>query len=348
MRVTSPVFGCLAVVGMLALFTARLSPAMAQVPLRAVQTSDGTLYVAQDTRAWKVVPSDLNTADLAGLAPSGELDGAVPAPFLDSANESGPPLQVMLSGDGTLYVVQAGDAWLLVPDQIGDADLAALTIVRELTGPISATDLGQSQGLPTALPAATSVPTPAPAPTNPPPPTPTPGLTSAPEPIIVTKEVPGTSGPWLYVKGGLNSAYPYTENEPKGLPTSPTVFNASDGLTFKSGAVLHVKYASGGTGQGAGYTLNDGNGNQKERPPVCPDPRPFPYGHCPSVYVSGAHNVMELVGVFTDQSGAIVGKPVVVGNSADLTIPDGASALSLGVNDSGYFNNIGSLQVTVR
>ena len=56
---------------------------------------------------------------------------------------------------------------------------------------------------------------------------------------------------------------------------------------------------------------------------------------------------MELIAVFTDESGAIVATPVAVGNAADRVVPSGASALSLGVNDSGYFNNLGSLNVSV-
>jgi hypothetical protein len=37
------------------------------------------------------------------------------------------PVRVVQGSDGTLYLVQAGNSWTLVPDRISDSDLATLT-----------------------------------------------------------------------------------------------------------------------------------------------------------------------------------------------------------------------------
>jgi hypothetical protein len=46
------------------------------------------------------------------------------------------PVRVVQGSDGTLYLVQAGNSWTLVPDQISDADLAALNLSGEVAGTV--------------------------------------------------------------------------------------------------------------------------------------------------------------------------------------------------------------------
>jgi hypothetical protein len=53
----------------------------------------------------------------------------------------------------------------------------------------------------------------------------------------------------------------------------------------------------------------------------------------PSIYLQ------EVLGTFTDGSGDIVGTPFVVGDGTTVTVPVGASALQLGVNDDYYYDN---------
>jgi hypothetical protein len=48
------------------------------------------------------------------------------------------PVRVVQGSDGTLYLVQAGNSWTLVPDQISDSDLAALNLSGEVDGAIPA------------------------------------------------------------------------------------------------------------------------------------------------------------------------------------------------------------------
>jgi branched-chain amino acid transport system substrate-binding protein len=106
-------------------------------PVQVIQSSDGTVYLAQGTNAWTMVPNAISDAELAGLTPSGELDGAIPAPFL-SASELLAPLQAVQDTSGALYLVQGGNVWILVPTQVSDADLAGLSIVGQIGGEISA------------------------------------------------------------------------------------------------------------------------------------------------------------------------------------------------------------------
>ena len=68
----------------------------------------------------------------------------------------------------------------------------------------------------------------------------------------------------------------------------------------------------------------------------------------PGQYTNTAPLLMELVGVFTDSSGVIVGNPFVVGDGPTTKLaPAGASFLDLGVNDNEYHDNTGSLSVSV-
>jgi hypothetical protein len=62
------------------------------------------------------------------------------------------PMRVVQGSDGTLYLVQAGNSWTLVPDQISDADLAALNLSGEVDGTVPA-QLLASAPPPVAAPA---------------------------------------------------------------------------------------------------------------------------------------------------------------------------------------------------
>ncbi len=52
------------------------------------------------------------------------------------------PVRIVQSSDHTLYLVQGASSWMLVPDQITDSDLAALTPRGELNGIIPSAFLG--------------------------------------------------------------------------------------------------------------------------------------------------------------------------------------------------------------
>src|SRR5207249_810926 len=62
--------------------------------------------------------------------------GALFAVLAVSVSAQAVPVRVVQGSDGTLYLVQGGSAWLLVPDQLSDADLANLTLGGEVDGAI--------------------------------------------------------------------------------------------------------------------------------------------------------------------------------------------------------------------
>jgi len=146
----------IASLGALALVAALAVSAAAQpAPVRVVQSSDGTLFVVQSASAWTLVPDPISDTDLAGLTPAGEIDGTL-------GLQSGPP-HVVQASDGSLYLVGAQSAWTLVPDQISDDDLAALTKAGELDGVIPADILNASSpAAVTQEPISSSAPTPRP------------------------------------------------------------------------------------------------------------------------------------------------------------------------------------------
>jgi hypothetical protein len=81
------------------------------------------------------------------------------------------PVRIVQGSDGTLYVVQGSNSWTLVPDQIADADVAALSQRGEIDGtlpnellivqPPQAAAPAAAQPQP-AAPAAPAAPAPAP------------------------------------------------------------------------------------------------------------------------------------------------------------------------------------------
>ncbi|MGD1018440.1 MAG: PEP-CTERM sorting domain-containing protein [Verrucomicrobiia bacterium] len=174
------------------------------------------------------------------------------------------------------------------------------------------------------------------------------GIVSA-QNTTFTTTVQGNQGPWDYVNGGLNSAYQYATVYSH---TSPTVINASDGISFSAGLSLSVSYVSGlvsvGSESGWPYTdangdtavpLNnenwDGGGLEGFGPSYYMNPATYP------IYFS------ELVGTFANSSGQIVGTPFPIGDLGTFTIPTGATQLQLGVTDVGYGDNTGSWTVQI-
>jgi len=177
------------------------------------------------------------------------------------------------------------------------------------------------------------------------------GISSAAE--VVT--VPATSGPWqwthLYWQSDatVNASYPYAEVIPTEFApwTSPVIVSTANGIPFIPGDVISFNYLSGlVTGSYDNPPLWDANG----------DPGHFVYwlynyGHFPGYYVppvgAAPVNYMELVGVFADANGAIVGDPVAVGNTGVFSIPVGATQFQLGFNDCNYPDNSGSVLMGV-
>jgi hypothetical protein len=171
------------------------------------------------------------------------------------------------------------------------------------------------------------------------------GIVNANEVVV---DVNGQSGPWVW-SNTLNSAYSYgvlANNSPNfNLP--PTIVAA--GLAMTSGDTLTIRWLSGdvcGGANGSAWT-NGANGNSGwgvYNSPGNATSTPayyLPSGQFPVVF-------MQLMGVFADSAGVIVGDPFKLGNvPVTVSIPNGSSQLQLGFVDGWYNDNFATLQVGV-
>lgn len=68
----------------------------------------------------------------------------------------------------------------------------------------------------------------------------------------------------------------------------------------------------------------------------------------PSYYMrQGRVYMNQLVGAFVSADGVIVGEPFGIGRGTEVVMPEGAAAISLGINDDQYFDNNGILTVRI-
>jgi len=161
--------------------------------------------------------------------------------------------------------------------------------------------------------------------------------------LTITTTVSGTSGPWQWVDGGLNTGYQYG----LGIIGAPTVVSAANGFRFSVGDGLTVSYISGlvdsskdgdnGYWDANGdktFIMNNGNFGWVG-PSYYMNPATYP------IYLG------ELVGTFANNSGQIVGTPFAVGNLGTFTVPTGATQLQLGINDTIEDDNLGSFNIQI-
>ncbi len=163
---------------------------------------------------------------------------------------------------------------------------------------------------------------------------------------FITDEVTvlATAGPWTYVNGGLNTNYQYGIDD----NTAPTIIGSASGLSFAAGNTINITYVSGLVSPGpgsppyadangdTGYAFNDSPGSSGKIGPS------FYFNH--SDYPA---YLDALAGTFTDNSGAIVGTPFLVGDSRSVVVPAGATRLQLGVVDDIFHDNTGSFVIDV-
>ncbi|GGB15536.1 hypothetical protein GCM10011380_01210 [Sphingomonas metalli] len=103
--------------------------------------------------------------------------------------------------------------------------------------------------------------------------------------------------------------------------------------------------AKGSMSAGRGYRMQGPDGDQeitydREREYILP-----------SHYMRSAMGrtyLMQLVGAFLSGDGKIVSEPFPIGSGTTVSVPAGASAISLGINDSTYFDNSGVVTVDIH
>ena len=145
-----------------------------------------------------------------------------------------------------------------------------------------------------------------------------------------TITVNSTDEPW---EPSLNPSYSFLNPS----ATAPAAVTA--GLNFTAGGLIEITYV-GGSDQtspgepfvdGVGYTFDEWDSTQPNG-----ISGGTPADHIPSTPIY----LQEVVGTFTDGAGDIVGTPFVVGDGTTVTVPVGASALQLGINDNYFTDNI--------
>jgi len=154
------------------------------------------------------------------------------------------PVRVVQGSDGTLYVVQGNGYWTLVPDQISDADLAALTPSGAINGTLP-NELLVAQAPPApAAPAPAPQPAPAPAP---PPPAPAPAKPTAPPLLSIGNPVDGSN---VSASGGRS----YTIT---GTATDPSA--GAGAIDSVEVWIFGERNSSGATDLGTATVLSDGS-----------------------------------------------------------------------------------------
>lgn len=161
----------------------------------------------------------------------------------------------------------------------------------------------------------------------------------------VTVFVDGRSGPWDI---SANPAYPYgvTVGSTPDVHLSPTVVSAALGLSFAAGNSLTVQYVANGKSPLAGASGTVwGSGGDGVAWWIPSDP---PCSGSPGCYTGVRTYLEQLLGVYADSAGVIVGMPFVVGSGPTTTvIPVGASRLLLGFNDGWYNDNGAGIDVRI-
>lgn len=177
----------------------------------------------------------------------------------------------------------------------------------------------------------------------------------------ITVDVAGTSRPWNFTDGGLNSTFQFGI----GDGTGPVVVDfASAGIT--AGGSWAVLYKSGLTSAFGGAPIADQNGHVGlifKDDVLGSSGKSFPSLYMPSLWSTdpGAGVFLNaLVFVFTDDTGQIIGTPDAMEVTGDAIngysftnskfgdpTPVGATRIQLGLNDDIFADNTGSLQVCV-
>ena len=173
-----------------------------------------------------------------------------------------------------------------------------------------------------------------------------PSASAIPNRALIT--VDSLAGPWLV---SLNPGYDYGIHDNNG---PAIVSKANSGIDFVPGKVLTIVYVSGLVSAGAafGWPYADANGYVHDIWGCGEGLRDHGTSGTafPCVYTDTGTKtyLIELMGVFADSDGVIIGKPFGIGDGPyQVAIPTGATQLQLGINDDSYWDNTGSFVVLV-
>ncbi len=163
----------------------------------------------------------------------------------------------------------------------------------------------------------------------------------------MTISVNATSAPWVFVNGGLNTNFQWHESS--GQPPAVLTPNASAGIHLTPGDILTINYVSGTWINGPGGSPFDAGGAPTiviTSPANAHDSGGiFPGFYFPSM--DFPYNAYNLDGVFTNSVGSIIGNPFPIGDFRTVIVPQGATQLQMGMDDTYYGDNSGSVTMSV-
>jgi hypothetical protein len=164
----------------------------------------------------------------------------------------------------------------------------------------------------------------------------------------ITITVNATSGPWEFVNGGLNTNFQWGESSDQ--PPAVLTANPSAGIPLTSGDNLTINYVSGTWTNASGNPYWDAAGYPGyvfTSPGTAHDGQ----GHIvPGYYFPLAdfpYHLGILDGVFTNSAGSIIGDPFPMGDNRTVVVPQGATQLQMGFDDTYYGDNAGSVTMNV-
>jgi hypothetical protein len=181
-------------------------------------------------------------------------------------------------------------------------------------------------------------------------------------PITVVSTVLGTTMPWVWVDGGINTGYQYGLND----GTAPVV--VTGGLAFTPGNAFTVAVTGGCVSANATYPLDcvsaaGYDGNSTGPTFMVNNTTVDATGHyMPGAYINGSQYpayTAQAIGVFTDAAGDVEGTPFLIWSGSNVSgqytgapslsviVPTGATRLEFGVNDDLFSDNGGSFALTV-
>ena len=157
--------------------------------------------------------------------------------------------------------------------------------------------------------------------------------------------VSGASAPWQYVNGGLNTNYQYGLFDDTTQMPTVVAANPGDPLT--------LTYVSGTWSSGS-VVCDAGGGIYPYGPSTFTSPSEFEnltgWGSAPGYWCPADEfpmNFLNLIGVFTDASGSIIGTPHAINDACTLIVPNGATQLQLGSDDPACFDNGGAVTMSI-
>ena len=155
----------------------------------------------------------------------------------------------------------------------------------------------------------------------------------------VTVFVNGKSGPWD-IAANPSFSYGVFLNGQADAHFAPTSVSSINGLSLVAGDTTSVEYVSGRALAGASGTVWGVGGNGVAG--FVED------ANAPGAYITGTNYLEQLIGVYANSAGVIVGTPFLIGSGPTTTVvPSGATQLLMGFNDVWYNDNGDGIYVKV-